>query len=83
MLNQTLSLVGAALVLGAYAANLYERLPNTSAAYALLNMIGSGLLSWVALQGAALGIIAIEVSWTLISALALIRALRRRPPAST
>lgn len=76
MLEQVLSLSGAAMVLGAYSANLYGRLPNKGVAYAALNTLGSGLLSWVALQGTALGLIAIEVVWTAISAVALLRALR-------
>jgi hypothetical protein len=78
MLDQSLSLFGAALVLGAFAANLHNRLANTSILYALLNTVGSGVLSWVAIRSSPVGIITIEVSWTLISGLALVRALRAR-----
>lgn len=78
MLDQTISLVGAALVLGAFAANLSSYLSNQGVLYALLNVVGSGLLSWVAFRGSPVGIITIEVSWTVISAVALVRALRAR-----
>jgi hypothetical protein len=76
--DQALSVIGALLVLGAYVANLFHWLDSDRAPYAALNAFGSGLLSYVALGSSPLGIILIEVAWTLISLVALVRALLRR-----
>lgn len=76
--DQILSVVGALLVLGAYVANLFRWLDSDRAPYAALNAFGSGLLSYVALKSSPLGIIIIEVAWTLISLMAMGRALFRR-----
>ncbi|MCA9718915.1 MAG: hypothetical protein H6713_35845 [Myxococcales bacterium] len=79
MLHQLLSVIGALLVLGAYAGNLLHRLDRDGAWYAGLNVVGSGLLSYVAWFSAAAGLVLIEVAWALISLVALIQATRRRP----
>ena len=77
MTDQILSLLGALLVLSAYAGNLLHYLDRDGVWYAVLNVVGSGLLSYVALHSGAAGIILIEVAWTLISLVALVRALQR------
>lgn len=76
--KQILSVAGALLVLGAYIANLFRWLDSDRAPYAALNALGSGVLSYVALESSPLGIILIEVAWTFISLLALGRAMLRR-----
>lgn len=76
MKDQIISLLGALLVLGAFAGNLLHYLDRDGAWYASLNVVGSGLLSYVALHSGAAGIILIEVAWTLISLAALVRAFR-------
>jgi hypothetical protein len=73
--DQVLSTVGALLVLGAYVLNLMGRLDRDGAAYAAMNLVGSGILGYVALRSAALGLILIEFAWAFVSLLALARAL--------
>lgn len=79
ILDQALSLTGAALVLGAYVLNLTHRLDRDSAVYAAINLVGSSLLGFTALAGGAVGLIIIEFAWALVSLLALLRALTREP----
>lgn len=74
MADQIISLVGALLVLSAFAGNLLHYLDRDGAWYAGINVVGSALLSYVALHSGAAGIILIEVAWTLISLVALLRA---------
>ena len=74
MEDQIISLLGALLVLGAFTSNLLHYLDRDSAWYAGINVVGSALLSYVALRSSAAGIILIEVSWTIISLFALVRA---------
>jgi hypothetical protein len=78
LFDQILSAGGALLVLGAYAANLTHRLDRDGAAYAALNMVGSGVLAYVALGTSAIGLILIEAAWSLISCAALVRAMATR-----
>lgn len=79
--DQIISLTGALLVLGAYVGNLLHYLDRDGALYAGLNVVGSGMLSYVAWNSSPAGIILIEVSWTVISFFALVRAWwpRRAP----
>jgi hypothetical protein len=76
--DHLVSLAGALLVLGAYIGNLFHWLDSDRATYAALNAVGSGLLGYVALKSSPLGLILIEVAWTLISLVALGRSLLRR-----
>jgi hypothetical protein len=78
LFDQVLSIAGALLVLGAYAANLAHRLDRDGAAYAGMNLVGSAVLGIVALRSAALGLILVEFAWSAVSLVALVRALTRR-----
>jgi hypothetical protein len=77
-LDHYISVGGALMVLGAYVANLFHWLDSDRAPYAALNAFGSGLLSYTALESSPFGIILIEVAWTAISLIALVRALLGR-----
>lgn len=76
MLHQLVSLVGAVLVLAAYAALQAGRLRSGSTLFCLMNVAGSLLLTWVAVVDRRAGFILLEGAWALISLLPL---LRRRP----
>ena len=64
--DQVLSTVGAVLVLGAYVANLGHRLDRDGATYAATNFAGATLLAYVAYHSGAIGLILVEVAWSLV-----------------
>ena len=73
MLEQIVSLVGAAMVLLAYAGQQLKKLESDQLSYILLNLIGAVILAVIAFRVRQTGLTLVEVSWAIISALALIR----------
>lgn len=67
MLDQLISLVGAALILFAYVANQRRFLTPDDRAYSVMNFVGSALLAWVAIVDQRWGFIVLEVVWALVS----------------
>lgn len=78
MLHQILSLAGALLILGAYAANQSGLTGPRDRIYNLANFLGSGLLLWVAVVDQRIGFILLETAWALISLPHLVSP--KRPP---
>jgi len=76
MLNQLISLVGALLVLSAYAALQAGRTSAEGRWYNAANLVGSAMLTWVAIVDRRSGFILLEGAWALLSVPALLR--RRR-----
>ena len=76
MLDQIISLVGAALILAAYAALQANRLDQKSRTFCLMNFVGSGLLTWVAIVDRRIGFIILEGAWALLSLVPLFRPSR-------
>jgi hypothetical protein len=74
---QIASLVGAGLILLAYAAHQGGLMGRDSRLYHVLNIAGGLLLCVVAVQAVQIGFIVLEAAWTAISLAALFRALRR------
>ena len=74
MFYQLIALTGAALVLIGYAALQTGKLGREDRLYNLLNFVGSGLLSWVAIVDRRWGFIVLEVMWALLSVPPLLRA---------
>jgi hypothetical protein len=71
---QTASLLGAFLILAAYAAHQAGRMDRDSASYNLINAAGALLLLVVAVRARQVGFIVLEGTWTAISLAALRRA---------
>ncbi len=75
---QVVSLVGAFLILIAYAGIQRTWLKPQSKLYALLNLVGSLLLLWVAVNDRRMGFILLEALWALVSIPPLLRAQGER-----
>ena len=67
LLDQLVSLVGAALILAAYVALQRGMLPRESRAYNALNLVGSVFLTYAAVRNWNLGFVILEGSWALLS----------------
>lgn len=67
MINQILSIVGAIMILGAYLAFQRGWLERQHRSFHALNLVGSGLLTIVAVADGRIGFILLEGVWALIS----------------
>ncbi len=74
--RQLASFVGALLILVAYAGHQMGWMSPRSAAYNVLNAVGSGVLGYIAFHPFQIGFVVLECVWTMISVYALAR-LRR------
>jgi hypothetical protein len=79
ILDQLVSLAGAALILAAYVALQRAWLPREGRAYNALNFVGSLLLTYAAVRNWNLGFIILEGAWALLS---LPGTIRPKAPAS-
>ena len=77
MLEQIISLLGAAMILVAYAGQQLKKLQSDQLLYILLNLIGALILAVVAYRVKQTGLTLVEASWAIVSALALIRYLQQ------
>jgi hypothetical protein len=75
-LVQLVSVVGALMILGAYAAYQQGRLGREDVLYNLLNVVGSALLAWIAVLDRRWGFILLESAWALLSLPPLVAAWR-------
>lgn len=82
MFYQTLSLIGAALLLVGFVALQMRRMRSDGAWFNALNFFGSGLLAWVAIHDRRAGFIILEVVWALVSLPPLYKALTRGVPSA-
>jgi hypothetical protein len=80
MIGQVISLVGAVLILAAFAAQQAGRLKPADAAYLALNFAGSAILAYFAIEARSLGLSVLESVWALISLWSLARTWMRPSP---
>jgi hypothetical protein len=76
LLDQLVSLIGAALILAAYVALQRGWLPRESRLYNALNFVGSGLLTYIAVKDRRMGFIILEAAWALLSLPGMLRRTR-------
>jgi hypothetical protein len=76
MVFQAMSLLGAFMVLGAYVALQRGWLRGDDRLFNLLNFIGAGMLTWVAIEDRRIGFILLEGAWALLSLPGAFRAKR-------
>ena len=81
-MDQIVQLVGALLILVPFAAAQFGRMRVRSAAYLLLNLAGSAILTGVALEAEDWGFFLLESVWAVVSAFGLYQVFRGRPPAA-
>ena len=80
MVIQVISIVGALAILLAYAANQFRWTDASNLLYQLANLLGSGILTVVAVIEVQLGFILLEGAWALLSLWSLVQILRGKPP---
>jgi len=78
MFYQAISMIGALLILVAYAGLQTGRMDRRTLSYNALNLVGSALLAWVAIVDRRAGFIVLETAWALLSIQPLIASTRKR-----
>jgi hypothetical protein len=81
-MDQIVQVVGALLILAAYAAAQFRYLDQDAPSYLVLNLVGSAILAVLAFYEEQWGFLLLETVWALVSAWSLIRLRRGPAPAS-
>jgi hypothetical protein len=79
-MDQLIQIVGALLILTAFAAVQFERMQPDSRLYLALNLIGSVVLAVLAWVESQWGFLLLEGVWAIVSAIGLSAALRMAGP---
>jgi hypothetical protein len=74
--DQVIQVVGALLILAAFAAVQFDRMRPDSRLYLALNLVGSAILAVLALRASQWGFVLLEGVWAIVSAWGLAVALR-------
>ena len=77
---QAVSVLGALLILLAFAANQLGRVDTSNLSYQISNLVGSAILTTVAVIEAQLGFILLEGAWALVSLWGTIKVVRGEGP---
>lgn len=77
-MDQLVQIVGAILILTAYAGAQFGRLDQDSVSYLVLNLIGSAILAVLAAIDEQLGFLLLEGVWAIVSTWSLVKVLRSR-----
>ncbi len=80
-IDQVVQVIGALLILVAYAAAQFGALNQRSRVYLVLNLVGSAALTLLAWREEQWGFLLLEGVWALVSLWGLVRVQRGRPPA--
>lgn len=81
LMDQAVQLIGAVLILTAFVLAQQRRMATDSVAYLVLNTVGAAVLAVVAVMDGDVGFTLLEGTWTVVSAVGLVRCLKRRPVA--
>ena len=73
-----IEIVGALLILAAFAASQLRRLDAHSVPYLVLNVLGAGVLAAIAAVDRSWGFLLLEGTWTIVSVVSLVGVLRAR-----
>jgi hypothetical protein len=76
--DQLIQIVGALLILAAFAAVQFERMRPDSRTYLALNLVGSVILAALALHAEQWGFVLLEAVWAVVSAWGLFSLLGGR-----
>jgi hypothetical protein len=77
--DQAVQIVGALLILAAFAGSQAGRMDQRSRSYLVLNLVGSAILAVLAAMQQQIGFLILEGAWAVVSAHSLLTVLRRRP----
>ncbi len=80
-MDQIVQIVGALLILAAFAALQFGRMRADSGTYLVLNLVGSVVLAALALVEEQWGFLLLETVWAIVSGWSLAQLLRGRPGA--
>jgi hypothetical protein len=80
-MDQAIQIVGALLILAAFAAAQFDWLSPHSRLYLVLNLVGSVVLTWLAWQEEQWGFLLLEGVWAIVSGWGLVQVLRGKQPA--
>ena len=80
-MDQVVQVIGALLILVAFAAAQFGVMSPRSRSYLVLNLVGSAVLAVLAVDQEQWGFVLLETVWALVSAWSLFRVLRGRAPA--
>jgi hypothetical protein len=78
MILQVVSFVAAMVILVAYVGHQTRRMDSNGVAYNVMNAVGSGVLTYVAFRPFQIGFVVLEGVWAIVSAYAVMRAIRHR-----
>jgi hypothetical protein len=75
-MDQIVQIVGALLILAAFAAVQFDRMRTDSRLYLSLNLLGSAILAVLAVLAAQWGFVLLEGVWAVVSGWGLFNSLR-------